>query len=225
NTTNTTRAARTTGLSDTASTTCAARTAGSSGGSTVLVSGCLISVWRVAAMLRVVLPVLVCAVDVVLLVVVVYVLVVDVHVHVPVVPAAVVAPTATPGRAEGESRSECQRRTGDVSRISDRGVRIRRSTVNSRGVIRRYVNRVGISGLNHDRLLTAVDRLGFNFLLRACLYCSGALSFRPHALDCGHHVSLLRQESVSKIRRPLNVACERFHDIREWSQTLNARVP
>src|SRR6478609_1159158 len=169
NTTNATRAARTTGLANTASTTCAARTAGSSGGSTVLVSGCLISVWRISAMLRVVLPVLVRAVDIVLLVVVVYVLVVDVHVHVPVVPAAVVAPTSTPRRAEGESRSECQRRTGDVSRISDRRIRIRRSTVNSRGVIRRYVNRVGISGLNHDRLLTAVDRLGFNFLLRACL--------------------------------------------------------
>src|SRR6476661_6634058 len=169
NTTCAARAARTTGLSDTARTTCAARTAWSSGGSTVLVCGGLISVWRVAAMLRVVLPVLVCAVDVVLLVVVVYVLVVDVHVHVPVVPAAVVAPTATPGRAEGESRSECQRRTGDVSRISDRRIRIRRSTVNSRGVIRRYVNRVGISGLNHNRLLTAVDRLRLNFLLRACL--------------------------------------------------------
>src|SRR6188472_3560040 len=70
NTTNTTRAARTNGLSDTASTTCAARTAGSSGGSTVLVSGGLISVWRITAMLRVVLPVLVRAVDIVLLVIV-----------------------------------------------------------------------------------------------------------------------------------------------------------
>src|SRR6476660_1277492 len=157
NTTNATRAARTPGLSNTASTTCAARTAWSSGGSTLLVSGGLISVWRVAAMLRVVLPVLVRAVDIVLLVVVVYVLVIDVHVHVPVVPAAVLAPTSTP------------RSTGDVSRISDRRIRIRRSTVNSRGVIRRYVNRVGISGLNHDRLLTAVDRLRLNFLLRACL--------------------------------------------------------
>src|SRR6478672_8418241 len=162
----TTCAAGTAGLSNTA---CTTRAAGSSGGSTVLVSGGLISVWRVAAMLRVVLPVLVRAVDVILLVVVVYVLVVDVHVHVPVVPAAVVAPTSTPRRAEGESRSECQGGTGDVSRISDRRIRIRRSTVNSRGVIRRYVNRVGISGLNHDRLLTAVDRLRLNFLLRACL--------------------------------------------------------
>jgi hypothetical protein len=55
-------------------------------------------------------------------------------------------------------------------------------------------------------LLAAVHRLGFDFLLRARF--SGSLSLGPHALDCAHHVSLLRQESVPEIRRPLNVACE-----------------
>jgi hypothetical protein len=79
--------------------------------------------------------------------------------------------------------------------------------------------------LNYNRLLAAVDRLRFNFLLSAGLQRACALSLGPHALDCSHHISLLRQECVSQIRRPLNVLCERFHDIREWSQTLNARVP
>ena len=154
-TTDTTGAARTAGFSDAAYTTCAAGTAGFSGttstagaprGSAIFVSRCLIPVRRVAAMLRIVLPVPVRAVDVVLLVVVVYVLVVDVNVHVPVVPTAVVAPTSAPGRAEGYSRSESQRRTGDISRISDRRIRIGRSTVNGRGVIRRHINRLGSAG-------------------------------------------------------------------------------
>jgi hypothetical protein len=57
-------------------------------------------------MLRVVLPVLVRAINIILLVVVVYVLVVDVDVDVTVVPSAVVTPTSAPRGAEGESRPE-----------------------------------------------------------------------------------------------------------------------
>jgi hypothetical protein len=79
--------------------------------------------------------------------------------------------------------------------------------------------------LNYDRLLTALHRLRFNLLLCAGLQLASALSLGPHALDCRHHISLLRQESVSEIRRPLNVFCQLFHDIRERSQSLNARIP
>jgi hypothetical protein len=57
-------------------------------------------------MLRVVLPVLVRAANIILLVVVVYVLVVDVDVHVTVVPSAVVTPTSAPRCAEGETCPE-----------------------------------------------------------------------------------------------------------------------
>jgi hypothetical protein len=66
----------------------------------------LVPVWRVPAMLRVVLPVFVRGVNIVLLVVIVYVLVVDVDVHVTVVPAAVVAPSSAPRCAEREARAE-----------------------------------------------------------------------------------------------------------------------
>jgi hypothetical protein len=79
--------------------------------------------------------------------------------------------------------------------------------------------------LNYDRLLTALHRLRFNFLLSAGLQRAGALRLAPHALDCGHHISLLRQKSVAEIRRPLNVFCQLFDDIRKRSQSLNARIP
>src|SRR6476659_7178713 len=110
-----TGAAGATGLPDTTCATGSARTARLSGTasatiatrcSTVLISGLLVPVWRVPAMLRIVLPVFVRVVNIVLLVVVVYVLVVDVDVHVTVVPAAVVAPASPPRCAEGESCPE-----------------------------------------------------------------------------------------------------------------------
>ena len=79
--------------------------------------------------------------------------------------------------------------------------------------------------MNYNRLLAAVDRLRFNFLLSAGLQRACALSLGPHALDRRHHISLLRQESIAEIRRPLNVFCQLFHDIRKRSQALNARIP
>jgi hypothetical protein len=73
--------------------------------------------------------------------------------------------------------------------------------------------------------LTPIKGLRFHLLLFCGFQRSGALSLCPHPLDCEHHIRLLRQKGVPEIRRPLNVTREHFHDIREWGQTLNARVP
>jgi hypothetical protein len=44
-------------------------------------------------------------------------------------------------------------------------------------------------------------------------------------LDCGHHVSLLRQKCVSQIGCPLNVAGHACHHVRKHDQRLDTWVP
>jgi hypothetical protein len=44
-------------------------------------------------------------------------------------------------------------------------------------------------------------------------------------LDCVHHVSLLRQECVSQVRRPLNIASHPLHHVWILYQRLDAWVP
>jgi hypothetical protein len=51
------------------------------------------------------------------------------------------------------------------------------------------------------------------------------LSLCTHALDCVHHVGLLRQECVSKVRGPLDVACHPLHHVWKLYQTLDTGVP
>jgi hypothetical protein len=67
--------------------------------------------------------------------------------------------------------------------------------------------------------------LGLHRLLRAGLKISCALSFRAHALDCVHHVRLLRQECVSQIRRPLDIAGHTLHHVWKRYHSLDTRVP
>jgi hypothetical protein len=55
-------------------------------------------------------------------------------------------------------------------------------------------------------LLATLDSFGLHSLLRACLQISRALRLSSHPLDRFHYVGLLRQERVSKIGRPLDVA-------------------
>jgi hypothetical protein len=61
--------------------------------------------------------------------------------------------------------------------------------------------------------------------LRAGLKISCALSLRAHALDCVHHVSLLRQECVSQIRRPLDIADHALQHVWKGYHSLYAWVP
>jgi hypothetical protein len=50
--------------------------------------------------------------------------------------------------------------------------------------------------------------LRFDLLLLIRRKRPSALSLRAHALDRIHHVLLLREESVTEIRRPLDVVCQ-----------------
>jgi hypothetical protein len=51
------------------------------------------------------------------------------------------------------------------------------------------------------------------------------LSFRTHALDCVHHIRLLRQESVSQVCHPLNIASHPLHHVWILHESLNTWVP
>jgi hypothetical protein len=51
------------------------------------------------------------------------------------------------------------------------------------------------------------------------------LSLCAHALNRVHHISLLREECVSQIRCPLDVAGHALHHVRKLYQPLNAWIP
>jgi hypothetical protein len=61
--------------------------------------------------------------------------------------------------------------------------------------------------------------------LGAGLQISRPLSLGTHALDCGKHIGLLRQERVAQFGRPLDVARQALHHIRNRDHGLNARIP
>jgi hypothetical protein len=67
--------------------------------------------------------------------------------------------------------------------------------------------------LNRDYLLAARDCLGLHYRLGIGLKISCALSLSTQALDCVHHVRLLRQECVSQIGRPLDIARHPLHHV------------
>jgi hypothetical protein len=58
---------------------------------------------------------------------------------------------------------------------------------------------------NDDNFLTSFDRLGFHNLLLTGLQSAIALGLGSHALNCVHHILLLRKKGVPKVRRPRNV--------------------
>jgi hypothetical protein len=60
---------------------------------------------------------------------------------------------------------------------------------------------------NDDNLLASLNRLGFHDLLLIGLQSSIALRLGSHALNCVHHILLLRKKGVPKIRRPRDVPC------------------
>jgi hypothetical protein len=51
------------------------------------------------------------------------------------------------------------------------------------------------------------------------------LGLCAHALNCVHHVRLLREECVSQVGRPLNIASHPLNDVREGYQRLHTRIP
>jgi hypothetical protein len=51
------------------------------------------------------------------------------------------------------------------------------------------------------------------------------LGLCAHALNCVHHVGLLREERISQVRRPLDIASHPLNDVRKRYQRLDAWVP
>src|SRR5262249_11753949 len=162
-------------------------------------------------------------------------IVVVIDVDVAVVPIAIApAPTpSTPGcGTERNSRTPHQSRAWIVPWISVGIVRILggRCTVNDSWIVRRDVHYVRIGLLNLNHLLTAPgciapDCLGLHNLLRTGFQISCALGLPAHALNCVHHVRLLPQECVPQIRCPLDVAGHACHHVRKHHQSLNTWVP
>jgi hypothetical protein len=110
------------------------------------------------------------SVDVVLIEIVVPVkIIVVVNVHVAVVPIAI-APVATSPRTQCKSRcAPRQPHAWVVTRISIRviGIGRRSSAVHHHGIVRRHVNHIGLSWLDRDHLVAALDCFGLHCLLRA----------------------------------------------------------
>ena len=78
---------------------------------------------------------------------------------------------------------------------------------------------------NDNHLLAAFDGLGFHFLLLAGLQTARARSLGAHALDCVHHIGLLRQKGVAQFRRPLDIARQTLHRVRHRDHRLNTWIP
>jgi hypothetical protein len=71
---------------------------------------------------------------------------------------------------------------------------------------------------NRDYLLAAGDCLGLHYRLGVGLKISCALSLSTQALDGVHHARLLRQECVSQIGGPLDIAGHPLHHVWKFYQ-------
>jgi hypothetical protein len=152
-----------------------------------------------------------------------------IHVDVDVVaaPAATPTPTAAPRGAHRQTyakRDRARRNHCACRRVSNWRVRIYRRPVYNRRVVRGHIDDLRIRLFDHNDLL-ARNRLGLNVHLLVVLQRSSALSFRSHALNGIHYVTLLRQKGVAQIGGPLNVICQEFDDIWQRRHRLNAWIP
>jgi hypothetical protein len=97
--------------------------------------------------------------------------IVVVDVYVAMLPIAVAPVVVRPYASQNKSGSKSQSHAGVVSRVGVRiiGIGRRRRSVNHLRVVRGNVNYIGVSLLNYDRLLTALNRFGLHFLLRVSL--------------------------------------------------------
>jgi hypothetical protein len=59
-----------------------------------------------------------------------------------------------------------------------------------------------------DNRALVFDDLGLYFLLFTRLQIASTLSLLTHALNCIHHIGLLRQKCVAEIRCPLNIVSQ-----------------
>ena len=189
-------------------------------------------------MLRIVLPAAVVSVAAVYVIAIaaVYVIVgvpdeVVVHIDIDVVVTPAAAPSATaPGCSHHHPHAEGNCRRGDISShrrrrgIVDWRISIHRRPVYHGGVIAGYVHHFRARRLNHDDILV-LNNCGFNLLLFVRREGALFLGFGAHTLNRIHHVALLRQESISQVRGPLDVVRQLFHQIGKHRHGLYARIP
>ena len=156
--------------------------------------------------------------------------VVVVDVDVVVAPAAAPAPAASaPRSSHRPANSERDRACSNdctcrIRRIVNRRIRIDWRAIDNRGRIRRHIDDIWISLLDDDHRLFLNDLCLYS-LLRVGLQGSCALRFLAHSLNGVHNVALLREKSIAKFCRPLNVIGQPLHQVWESRHSLNARVP
>jgi hypothetical protein len=75
-----------------------------------------------------------------------------------------------------------------------------------------------------DRAL-AFDDFRLYFLLLTRLQIAGFLSLLTHALNCIHHIALLRQKRIAEIRCPLDIVCQALDQVGQSGHGLDAWVP
>ena len=92
------------------------------------------------------------------------------------------------------------------------------------GIVIGQVHHIRIGRLDIDDRASGVIRSGHSLLTGRGQF-SGLLRPEPHSLDRIHHVRLLRQKGVSKIRRPGDVLVQALDQVRKDHQRLDAGVP
>ena len=155
-------------------------------------------------------------------------IIVHVDVDVVVTPSGSVAPPA-PGRADGQphperDRAGCYDGTCRVRRVVNRGVRVHRSSINDGGIVGWYIDHVRLRRLHNDHRFVFYN-LVFDCHLLVGLQGALILGDLSHTLYSFHNVALLGKKSVAKVRRPLNIVREPFHNIRQGCHGLNTWIP
>jgi hypothetical protein len=134
-------------------------------------------------------------------------LVVDRDVIVAATPSAPIAPAAAPRGPHCDPDTERYRHPRRVvawRRICDWWIRVDRWSIHHDRVVAGDVHDLRVCLLDYDNRL-ALYYLRFHFLLIARFQVSCILSLHAHTLHSFHDISLLSQESIAKIRGPLDV--------------------
>jgi hypothetical protein len=152
-------------------------------------------------------------------------IVIDVYVYVIMPPSAAVTPASAPGGAHSYSNAEGNRhpRHGPARRWR-RGVRVNGRAVNYCWIVAGNIDDLRIRLLNYDNGFV-FHHLGLDLLLLGGFQISFFLCLLAHALHRIHDIALLRQESITQIRGPLDILREPIDQVGKGSQALYARVP
>jgi len=154
-------------------------------------------------------------------------IVVAINVDVVAAPPAVPAITSTPERSHRhtDAKRDCHP-CGVVPRwrIVDWRIRIHRRSIDRDRIVGGHIYDLRTRRLDDDYALV-IDRFRLHLLLLGRLQIALVLGLLPHALHGRHHVTLLREEGIAQISRPLNIVGESFRDVRNSRKRLNAWVP